>query len=227
MPCARSGDQHLVSANVRIIALRFYHHDDLTHHSVAGLVICLGPQVFVLAGLILSQIASKRCYYLLLGESNDLRANLSIDKIGMWCFESTVAGAGRISYSGIDFDTKFNSAQAFSIVTTVFGSLCLAYWTLIPCCPHLGSPRNVLLCGAALLLTCFFEGMSLIMLQSTTFCKGNESLELGCELAKGAKCGIAACVCWFVASVLTCGMMKPAEKNANEAREGGGGGDNA
>jgi len=122
---------------------------------------------------------------------------------------------------GINLDSKWRSAMAFSILTLVIGGV-VTFWALLACClfPSRGSYKAG---GMAYLLCCLFQGLTLIFLDSNA-CHNNLMIsELqqqvtgnvnvtfpsSCSMAEGAKCAIAGTVLWFVAAIVVLKVDPP------------------
>lgn len=132
---------------------------------------------------------------------------------GTW---DVLKGCG--SYSGdVNFDSLWNSAKAFSIMASVIGSITIIFVMFVSCLPITESRWKVL--GALLLLTCLFQGLTLLFLSSDAACGSGDrtlytdlgTLEFadGCGLASGANMCIAATVLWFLAGALVCVIPCP------------------
>lgn len=65
------------------------------------------------------------------------------------------------------------------------------------------------------ILTCLFQGLVFLVFKSDVICSGSD---LGCTLSSGGKCGVSACVFWFLAGIFSCNVGKKAgdDEDADE-----------
>jgi hypothetical protein len=129
-----------------------------------------------------------------------------------------------------DFDTKFNSAVAFSVTATVLGAC--AWFTLMfaGCCP-ISQPR---LKGLACYFTLatLFQGLTLLIFKSSVCEVGffedyfgevataDVVEDVSCSLDTGSRLAIAATVLYFVCSCLIPGAVAPSPIGYNRAGQG-------
>ena len=127
-----------------------------------------------------------------------------------------------IGYGSIAIDSAMKSARVFSILALVLGGT-FFFYNLISGCVYPSNKRtnNTRCEGIAYLLTCLFQGLSLLLLNSPTVCTNNplitqlqseveeaKNIEIDfnetCTISTGARCCIAAIVFWFLAAVTSC-----------------------
>jgi hypothetical protein len=142
---------------------------------------------------------------------------------GMWSYQgwSYLVQSGNIYYSQtcfqysdtVDPDSKWKSAQAFSIIAVIVGGLAACVNCCVICTPN---PSRGYQCFALLyLFACLSQGLTFLFVQSDA-CLNNPifNLELdnvtvlgvSCNLSWGANISIAATVLWFVSACMMCCM---------------------
>jgi hypothetical protein len=111
-------------------------------------------------------------------------------------------------------DSLWKTAQAFSIIATVFGGVACIASCVAPCVNRCVGNKVL---AFAFMFTALCQGLCLLFLQSDacdiadldpTF----DGVSLGCELSWGAICTITATVLWFVAGASMCFMSKKESK---------------
>ncbi len=129
--------------------------------------------------------------------------------IGLRCWQS-VDGSNYYYPDGVGdfFNSSHNAAKAFGIITTIFGAIAIVYFFMAVCIDMLNSTTGYALIGSLLLLTCIFECMTFLLFQSSICI-------FGCSLDTASRCGIAACVFWFVSSVMTCAAASQLKNEDN------------
>jgi len=111
---------------------------------------------------------------------------------------------------GVNIDSKWRSARAFSTMTLIIGGV-VTFWALLAGCLY-PSKQTYKAGGMIYMLCCLFSGLSLLLLDSnacnsvmTTLQDQTQDVNLtfpsSCAMAAGAKCAIAATVMWFVAAI--------------------------
>lgn len=116
-----------------------------------------------------------------------------------------------IQYDGVGFDAKWKTVKAFAIIAPIFGGV-LCFWTWVGVCFYKGKPFWQK-AGIVFLITCFFQGLTLLFLQSNAChnnptinnVEGQSGVDLQfndeCERDWGYNCVIASVVLWFASAV--------------------------
>uniref|UniRef100_A0A7S2U6L4 Uncharacterized protein n=1 Tax=Attheya septentrionalis TaxID=420275 RepID=A0A7S2U6L4_9STRA len=131
--------------------------------------------------------------------------------VGLWGYEQDNGGCYTYA-GGVPLDAALVCARVCSVLSILVGGSCVLFLWLTPCIGL--QPRIAAIMTLTCLLTCFFQGMTLLQKRSAIcsddYTISNGSLvESDCSLAKGAKCGAAATVLWFVAAIAVCCMPAP------------------
>ncbi|KAL3787077.1 hypothetical protein HJC23_011761 [Cyclotella cryptica] len=159
--------------------------------------------------------------------SNMVTASTSPDEpitlnLGIWYYQGYyVANStdGTVVYElcrsypdDMNIDTKWRSARAFSTLALMVGGF-VTIWAMYSGC---STPSKTLyrVGGILFMLTCLFQGLVLLFLNSSA-CSNNTltdklqeempvidiTAEDTCDMTAGAKCTIAATVLWFCAAI--------------------------
>lgn len=122
--------------------------------------------------------------------------------------------------SGMNMDSQWRSARAFSTMCLIIGGVVTFFALLAGCLyPNKGTYKAG---GMAYMLCCLFSGLSLLLLDSN-LCHNNlligqlqqqlpdttVTFESSCSMATGAKCTIAATVLWFLAAIAALKVEPP------------------
>jgi hypothetical protein len=119
-----------------------------------------------------------------------------------------------------DEDKKMRTVQAFAITAPVVGGLMLIFACLAPCLTPGTVPWKLL--GLMFLLVCLFQGLTLMVIQSSV-CLDNPVLQYldeefpviratfpdECEWDAGFRLSLTAVVFWFVAGAATLALPAP------------------
>ena len=176
--------------------------------------LCFGPSAFISAAFCLSLFSSSLCNFVRLDDDNILRdTDFEFDKIGFWCFETTLNDNRYAMTELSTLDTNLERARKFGITANVFG-FCVWMIYLFASCRRL-PPKVFIFAGFLCYLACFFEGFKFWILRSRFFCDGDR---LGCTIDRGGNCAISAIVLWFFAGKLVCAHTKE-RMNAGEEEE--------
>ncbi|EED90614.1 predicted protein [Thalassiosira pseudonana CCMP1335] len=121
---------------------------------------------------------------------------------------------------GVDIDSNWKSARAFSTMALIIGGL-ITFWALLSTC--LFYNKQMYRSGGGLfILCCLFQGLTLLFLDSNA-CNNNIYIEKvkqlmpavnlqfedTCSMGSGAKCAIAATVMWFVTGMVSLKVNPP------------------
>jgi hypothetical protein len=177
-------------------------------NSASGFL-CFGPSVFACIALILSIYANARCHFV------DITAWDILDtlpfaptSLGLWCV--TTANGNKYSIADYQFDDKFQAARGLSVTTNALGWIIIVFYLIAGCVRF--SPNAFRLVGFFGICASMFQGLVFLVLRS-------DVCAVGCSLDTGGKCGIAACVMWFLTGLFSCGVGKEAEEDEDK-REG-------
>jgi hypothetical protein len=177
-------------------------------NSASGFL-CFGPSVFALIALILSIFANARCHFVDISPW-DIFDQLPFAPVslGLWCF--TTANGDQYSIADYQFDNKFQAARALGVTTNALGWIIIVFYFIAGCVRF--SPNAFRLVGFFGICASMFQGLVFLVLQS-------DVCAVGCSLDTGGKCGIAACVMWFLTGLFSCGVGKEAEdkRGGNES----------
>ena len=198
-------------------------------------VLSLLPAVFATAAFVLAWFGGIWCKFLSFTSLDDATGNGPPQPItlnfGIWYFQwyevvdtavqGTVILESCVAYpDSVAIDSKWKSARAFSTMALILGGVA-TFWSLLAGCLY-PSKRTYRLGGMTYLLSCLFQGLSLLLLDSNA-CHDNDMLALlqqqmpeinllfpsSCSMAQGAKCTIAATVFWFVAGLVAMKVDPP------------------
>ena len=121
--------------------------------------------------------------------------------IGLWCFQAN--NGDNFDGRDIDFGSTFETARALGTTTMVFGWIIWIFYLVAGCVRV--SPMGFRIIGLFGVLTCVFQGLVFLVLKS-------DVCNQGCDLDTGGKCGIAACVFWFLTGTMSCAAGKEKEE---------------
>jgi len=116
----------------------------------------------------------------------------------------------------VNFDSKWKTAQAFSVIAFLLGFLSMFIACVAP-------PKMMKAAAAFYVLVGFFQGLTMIQL-SSDFCENNEfvaGMDLyqdSCEMDSGFKLNISATVFYFCAGLACC--FVPTDDEADAPNEG-------
>lgn len=156
--------------------------------------------------------ANNVCDYLVV-DVNTLEA-LGISytlKRGIWRGQ-ILTDTDACAYRGYDIyiDTKMNTARAFAVMAQIFAGFAFL-GSLASLAPKARSQELLGTLALLALITCFSEGLTLLLLSSSA-CDNilglGEITGVTCSLGTGAKLAIASVVLWFVAPLATAATMK-------------------
>jgi hypothetical protein len=114
-----------------------------------------------------------------------------------------------LSYSDISIDAYWKTAEAFSIITAVFGGVACIASCMAPC--GAGCVGSKVL-AFIFMFAALSQGLCFLFLKSDA-CQNNpivtegpqlDGATLTCDLSWGANCTIAATVLWFMAGASMC-----------------------
>lgn len=122
---------------------------------------------------------------------------------------------------GMNIDSKWRTARAFSIITLVISGV-VTFWALLASCIY-PSKQNYKAGGMIYILCCLFQGLTLLLLDSNA-CHNNSLITVlreqipddsvtfqpSCSMAAGANCAIAGTVLFFVAGIAAMKVDPPA-----------------
>ena len=120
--------------------------------------------------------------------------------------------------SGVNVDSKWRAARAFSIIALVVSGV-VTFWALLACCFY-PSKKSYQIGGMIYLLCCLFQGLTLLFLDSSA-CHNNSlmaemkdsiSFQSSCSMAAGANCAIAGTVLFFLAAIAALKVDPPIRK---------------
>jgi len=125
--------------------------------------------------------------------------------------------------SDVDIDTKWRAAAAFSLVALILGAIDFIGMCIARC------TSNHLFDCILFLLACFFQGLSLLFLDSNA-CKNNSVIQEisdttfredvtfpdTCSISTGAKCIIAATVFWGLAAFASADAYRAKRQKEDE-----------
>eukprot|EP00978_Attheya_sp_CCMP212_P000406 scaffold805_cov45-Attheya_sp.AAC.2 len=156
--------------------------------------------------------------------------------IGFYGFEATVPidhrvcldytqYIGGVGYVTPDFDTKFNSAKAFTIVANIFGGIAFMTLWLASCCQLSGQRIKGLSCH--FFIATLFQGLTFLIYRSVICQPGFFDeyfqnmptdpdtgvtagiLGVNCSLGKGGRLSIVATVFYFLCMTMVPGAVPP------------------
>jgi hypothetical protein len=148
------------------------------------------------------------------------------------CFSYTqwIEGVGWVTPT---FDTKYNSARAFTYVADFFGLLAFFTLAFASCCPL--DPAKMAGLSCYFFIAMLFQGLSLLIFQSNICDAGffasyfqaypevqaliNEA-EVTCGLARGGKLAVAATVLYFWCMLTAPGAFPPTPIGGNPFEQG-------
>lgn len=139
----------------------------------------------------------------------------SLDPVsfGLWCYTSTTG----VLYSTQNwtFDKKFEAARALGTTTLALGFCVWLFYLFAACCRF--GPITFKFIGFLCFCNVIFQGLVFLVKQSIV-------CSTWCGLDTGGNCAIAACCCYFVASLMSCAAGKgpeegPAEEEADKEEE--------
>lgn len=169
---------------------------------MANGVLCLGPGLLTTAAWILSIFPTVSCRFF-------TRSDAPVFQLGLWSLENIFEEC-RLYPDGTSFSTKFNSARAFSICTTVIGFFVMLVLWFAACLPF---PPMMFKCmSICLIINTLFQGLTFLVWR-TDFCTAEG---VSCELARDSKCSIAAACLWFVSALLCCCAGKSQDDSDEE-----------
>jgi len=113
-------------------------------------------------------------------------------------YDFTLRHQGQVDNLGLTLDSKFRTARAFGVLTVCIGFLSMSALWMGVVRDYDSTTNWRRWVGGSLLLCCFFQGMTLIVLQSEVCDFGGGD----CDLATGANWVIASCVLWFCSGLL-------------------------
>lgn len=150
--------------------------------------------------------------------------NLFLDDhgVGLWgwelngnCYSYTIDGKSP------NFDSKYNSAKAFTGVTAFVGGLGMICLWMSLCFPM--PQQQIRMIGGSFFFACFFEGLTLVILNSSIcnidffsymadISKELSNVSVSCSPGKGANLAISSVVFWFLAAALCmANLPRPAD----------------
>lgn len=113
----------------------------------------------------------------------------------------------------VDFDSKWNTAKAFSVMAFLFGFLSLFLFCAVP-------PKMQKTASAFYMVVTLFQGLVMIQL-SSDFCDNNEIVagmaglyQETCKMDYGFKLGISSFVLYFRAGIAGCFIPNDDEEDA-------------
>ncbi|KAL7463173.1 hypothetical protein ACHAXS_003552 [Conticribra weissflogii] len=125
-----------------------------------------------------------------------------VDYLGVYCFQ-TENGINYAYASDAVFSSEHALARKMAYATTVMGAIAWCLYVLASCLRF--PPALWLLASLVLVATCVCEGLNFKWFSS------NECDVFECHLATSSRCGISACVLWFLSAIMTCGVSMDAK----------------
>jgi len=177
--------------------------------------LCFGPASFVSAAFILSQFASRGCKFIDVdqpdsGFMSQLLLIDQVDYLGVFCFQ-TENGVNYAYASDAVFSSEHALARNMAYATTIMGAIAWCFYVLASCLRF--PPPLWLLVSSVIVATCVCEGLNFKWFSS------NECDFFECDLATSSRCGISACVFWFISAIMTYYVFK--DSKDHEGGEGG------
>lgn len=162
--------------------------------------------------LILLIVANSRCSLVDVSDVNTTM--LGVDEtptsVGVWCYEGV--NGDNYDTRDLEVDRKYDTARAMGVTTLCVGVL---VFTLHFLAERFPMPRSVFaMLGWLGILNAMFQGLVFLIFKSD-LCHEYAT----CELGRGGKCGIAACVFWFLTSFASEAEPEPATTTAAEDEE--------
>lgn len=114
---------------------------------------------------------------------------------------STSSGTG-LPGSGLILDDNFRTAKAFGVLAVCIGFLTMASLWMGVLRDYESTTNWRRWVGGSLLMCCFFEGMTLFVLESGVCDADPQKLQRNCRVSSGANWVIASCVLWFASGVV-------------------------
>lgn len=144
----------------------------------------------------------------------------------IWVYTTCKSYGALEDDSGLDFDfdSKANTAKAFSIIAPVIGGIALFWAWLAPCSGRHASTWKAF--GAIFAFTSILQGLTLIMI-SSSICLDNpvlqyfevarpvlsDTFESECEIGPGYRLVITSVVFWALAGLFPCVVAPPVITN--------------
>lgn len=189
----------------------------------------MAPGIIAAIAFILSLFGGLYCKFLSFASTDG--GNTPDLNFGIWYYQGwsvvqsqvqgTVILESCFNYpDGVNIDSKWRSARAFSTMTLIIGGV-VTFWALLAGWLY-PSKQTYKSGGMMYMLCCLFSGLSLLLLDSNA-CHNNSLITLlqeqtpdinltfqsSCTMASGAKCTISATVMWFVAAIAALKVEPP------------------
>lgn len=155
--------------------------------------LCLWPSLFACSAMILSILACARCSLVkpLVFSLYDIFPNAA-NSIGLWCYETN--NGYFYDARNYTFDPKFQAARGLGATVMGLGFAILVFYGVAGFRRFSGNVFKAV--GLLAMLNGLFQGLVFLMYRSD-ICAG------GCNLGTGGKCGVCACIFWFITGALS------------------------
>lgn len=206
----------------------------------SSLSLSLLSSIFATVAFFLSWSSTFNCNFVQF-TTDDQDTGLSLG-FGLWshswyAISSSLNGSivfqACIGYGSTAIDKSMMAARIFSLLALALGGT-FFFANIISGCvtPNKRATSYTRSEGVAYLLTSLFQGLSLLLLNSTTVCTNNRLINQlqseidarehvriefddTCTISTGARCCIAAIVFWFLAGLASCQATSAARKEEN------------
>mmetsp|Transcript_7624 Transcript_7624/g.11058 ORF Transcript_7624/g.11058 Transcript_7624/m.11058 type:complete len:221 (-) Transcript_7624:252-914(-) len=160
------------------------------------------PIAFSIVALVLSAVATSGCKYAFRNVEPEIFGGDPIlstsHGIGLFYYKNSTGCVRYPDNIQSEFDGKFRAAQIFSIVSITVGFFATVIMSLSVGGLRISRVFWVMI-GICLLITCLFQGLTLIVLNSSMCSEPYQGSAVSCSITELTKASICAIVFWFLA----------------------------